>query len=100
MSHELRTPLNAIIGFSQLIERQNPTESQRARVSHIIGAGRHLLNLINEVLDISRLETGNLPLSLEPVCVAVVRQANAVSSCQSDSDSLKDLPAEGQHVCM
>jgi PAS domain S-box-containing protein len=70
MSHELRTPLNAILGFGQLIERQDPTEAQRNRVGHIISAGRHLLNLINEVLDISRVETGNLQLSLEPVCVA------------------------------
>lgn len=70
MSHELRTPLNAILGFGQLLERQNPTEAQRTRVNHIINAGRHLLNLINEVLDISRVETGNLQLSLEPVCVA------------------------------
>ena len=69
MSHELRTPLNAILGFGQLLERQNPTETQRTRVGHIISAGRHLLNLINEVLDISRVETGNLHLSLEPVCV-------------------------------
>jgi len=70
MSHELRTPLNAIIGFGQLLERQSPTETQRPRINHILGAGRHLLHLINEVLDISRLETENLPLSLEPVCVA------------------------------
>jgi CheY-like chemotaxis protein len=70
MSHELRTPLNAILGFSQLLERQDPTEAQRSRVGHIISAGRHLLNLINEVLDISRVETGTLQLSLEPVCLA------------------------------
>jgi PAS domain S-box-containing protein len=70
ISHELRTPLNAILGFGQLLERQNPTETQRTRVGHIISAGRHLLNLINEVLDISRVETGNLRLSLEPVRVA------------------------------
>src|SRR5436190_1759011 len=70
MSHELRTPLNAIIGFGQLLERQEPTQSQRNRINHILGAGRHLLSLINEVLDISRLDTGNLPLSLEPVCLA------------------------------
>ena len=69
MSHELRTPLNAILGFGQLLERQNPTEVQRTRVSHILGAGRHLLDLINEVLDISRIEAGRLQLSLEPVCV-------------------------------
>ena len=70
MSHELRTPFNAILGFSQLLERQNPTDSQRPRIRYIISAGRHLLNLINEVLDISRIEAGNLQLSLEPVAVA------------------------------
>ena len=70
MSHELRTPLNAILGFGQLLERQNPTDSQRTRVGHIISAGRHLLSLINEVLDISRIEAGKLQLSLEPVCLA------------------------------
>ena len=72
MSHELRTPLNAILGFGQLLERQKPTEQQRSRVQHIISAGRHLLNLINEVLDISRIEAGHLQLSVEPVAVAEV----------------------------
>ena len=67
MSHELRTPLNAILGFGQLLQRQNPTDAQRNRVGYILSAGRHLLNLINEVLDISRIEAGNLQLSVEPV---------------------------------
>lgn len=70
MSHELRTPLNAILGFGQLLERQNPTQTQRGRIQHVINAGRHLLGLINEVLDISRIEAGRMQLSLEPVCVA------------------------------
>ena len=70
MSHELRTPLNAILGFGQLLERQNPTDAQRNRVGYILSAGRHLLNLINEVLDISRIEAGNLQLSVEPVSMA------------------------------
>src|SRR5438477_8004129 len=70
VSHELRTPLNAILGFGQLLERQNPSETQRIRLGHVISAGRHLLSLINEVLDISRVETGNLQVSLEPVCIA------------------------------
>ena len=69
MSHELRTPLNSILGFGQLLDRQSPTETQRPRVRYILSAGRHLLNLINEVLDISRIEAGNLQLSLEPVCI-------------------------------
>jgi two-component system sensor histidine kinase/response regulator len=72
MSHELRTPLNAILGFGQLLERQKPTTQQRARVEHIMSAGRHLLNLINEVLDISRIEAGHLQLSVEPVSVTEV----------------------------
>ncbi|MGZ4982715.1 MAG: ATP-binding protein [Chthoniobacterales bacterium] len=72
MSHELRTPLNAVLGFSQLLERQNPSDMQRTRIRYIISAGRHLLNLINEILDISRIEAGNLQLSLEPVSVAEV----------------------------
>jgi PAS domain S-box-containing protein len=70
VSHELRTPLNAILGFGQLLERQNPTETQRPRIRHIVNAGKHLLGLINEVLDISRIESGRMQLSLEPVCVA------------------------------
>ncbi|HZE56782.1 MAG TPA: ATP-binding protein [Chthoniobacterales bacterium] len=69
MSHELRTPLNSILGFGQLLDRQTPSEIQRPRIRYILSAGRHLLNLINEVLDISRIEAGTLQLSLEPVCL-------------------------------
>jgi PAS domain S-box-containing protein len=69
MSHELRTPLNSILGFGQLLDRQTPTETQRPRIRYILSAGRHLLNLINEVLDISRIEAGTLQLSVEPVCL-------------------------------
>ncbi|HEX4639237.1 MAG TPA: PAS domain S-box protein [Chthoniobacterales bacterium] len=70
VSHELRTPLNAILGFGQLLERQKPTEVQRKRIRHILNAGQHLLGLINEVLDISRIEAGKMQVSLEAVCVA------------------------------
>jgi signal transduction histidine kinase/ActR/RegA family two-component response regulator len=69
MSHELRTPLNAVLGFAQLLELDELTESQQESVESIVKGGRHLLNLINEVLDISRIETGSLPFSLEPVHV-------------------------------
>ena len=69
MSHELRTPLNAVLGFGQLLEFEELTEAQRASVEQILRGGRHLLGLINEVLDISRIETGNLSLSLEPVAL-------------------------------
>ena len=70
MSHELRTPLNAVLGFGQLLELDELTPSQQESVEQIIKGGRHLLELINEVLDISRIETGSLPLSPEPVLVS------------------------------
>jgi signal transduction histidine kinase/CheY-like chemotaxis protein len=72
MSHELRTPLNAILGFGQLIEMRATTPQDRESVEQILKGGRHLLNLINEVLDISRIEAGGLSLSLEPVNVGEV----------------------------
>jgi len=67
MSHELRTPLNAILGFSQLLELDNPSPEHRESVEHILAAGRHLLQLIDETLDIARIEQGRLALSIEPV---------------------------------
>ena len=70
MSHELRTPLNAILGFGQLLQMQKLTPAQNDRVGHIVNAGRHLLDLINEVLDIARIEAGRVELSLEPVRVS------------------------------
>jgi PAS domain S-box-containing protein len=67
MSHELRTPLNAILGFGQLLEMGAPTPRQRQQLEQILKGGRHLLELINEVLDLARIEAGGLHLSLEPV---------------------------------
>ncbi len=72
MSHELRTPLNAVLGFAQLLELDDPTEQQRDAIGHILKGGSHLLGLVNEVLDISRIETGDLALSPEPVLVGEV----------------------------
>jgi PAS domain S-box-containing protein len=69
MSHELRTPLNGILGFAQLLEMESLPADHEESVAQILKAGRHLLGLINEVLDISRIETGRLQLSLEPVPV-------------------------------
>jgi len=72
MSHELRTPLNAILGFAQLLEMDSLSAEQSESVTHILRGGQHLLELINEVLDISRIETGRLAISPEPVHVGQV----------------------------
>jgi len=72
MSHELRTPLNAILGFGQLLEIDELSPEQLDGVRQILGGGRHLLDLINEVLDISRIEAGRMSLSIEPVPVAQI----------------------------
>lgn len=71
MSHELRNPLNAILGFAQLMasEAPPPTASQQASIDQILKAGWHLLELINEVLDLARIEAGQASLSPEPVSV-------------------------------
>ena len=73
MSHELRTPLNAILGFGQLLQ-YNPkeplTEMQQSCVAHILMGGEHLLKLINEVLDLAKIESGRVPLSIEDVPLA------------------------------
>jgi PAS domain S-box-containing protein len=70
MSHELRTPLNAVIGFGQILQIDELNDGQREAVDHILKGGRHLLDLINEVLDISRVEAGELSLSSEAVLAA------------------------------
>ncbi len=67
MSHELRTPLNAILGFAQVLEMAPLSEKHKESVGHILTGGRHLLQMINEVLDLARIEAGRLSLSPEPV---------------------------------
>jgi signal transduction histidine kinase/ActR/RegA family two-component response regulator len=68
-SHELRTPLNSILGFAQLLQMSGLSADDSDGVDRILGAGHHLLALINELIDIARIESGDLSLSLEPVLV-------------------------------
>ena len=75
MSHELRTPMNAILGFSQLLDldqREPLSESQRKKVTEISKAGKHLLELINGVLDLASIESGKMTLNIEDVCIKEV----------------------------
>lgn len=67
MSHELRTPMNAILGFAQLLDLGELDLHQQKSVHHILESGKHLLELINEILEIARIEAGKLSVSLEPV---------------------------------
>ena len=80
MSHELRTPMNAILGFSQLLQLDRTLDARSAGYVHeILRAGHHLLALINEVLDLARIESGRLSLSPEALPLAdLVREAQAL----------------------
>lgn len=72
MSHELRTPLNAILGFSQLLESDENAPlnaEQQESVGYILSSGKHLLNLVNNTLELSTIEAGKLELSIEPIAI-------------------------------
>ena len=105
MSHELRTPLNAMLGFAQLL-RVDPTnpinDIQRKKVGHIERAGAHLLAMLTDVLDLSRIEAGGLPLVMEPQRLSgVLEEAVALVSnqvTQSDVQLLLTPPAEDLFV--
>jgi PAS domain S-box-containing protein len=98
MSHELRTPMNSILGFAQVLARKELPLDQRKAVDHILRAGRHLLNLINEVLDISRIEANRQAMSLEPVRVndvvqetlSLIRPLAAQRGCRIDEPAAVD----------
>jgi PAS domain S-box-containing protein len=75
MSHELRTPLNAILGFAQLLQRDRKvplSERHKERVGQILNGGQHLLRLIDDILDLSRIEAGGVSISPEPVSISEV----------------------------
>jgi PAS domain S-box-containing protein len=75
MSHELRTPLNSILGFTELLQRDKKsplTEAQKGKLDYVLKGGEHLLRLIDEILDLSRIESGRVLVSPEPVGVPEV----------------------------
>jgi len=88
MSHELRTPLNAILGFAQLLRDYSdvqPSEDQMTNIEHIVSGGHHLLALVNEILDLARVESVGFDLSLEPTnVIQTIRQSLAVAGPLAD----------------
>ena len=101
MSHELRTPLNAVLGFAQLLaqdKHQPLTERQRDRLGHVLRGGEHLLHLIDDVLDLSRIEAGRLAISREafdvgPVLDEVVTTLEPMAARSQVQLEIATLPA-------
>ncbi len=102
MSHELRTPLHAIMGFGQLLEsdpKHSLEEGQQVAVRHVLRGGAHLLELIDQVLDLARIESGTLSLSIEPVdAEAVMAECLVIAAAMADKKDITvvtDLPDKG-----
>jgi len=89
MSHELRTPLNAILGFSHLLRQKNDSPEQQKDLDIINRSGEHLLTLINDVLDIAKIEAGRASLDFRPARVQeVVRDATEMMSVRAAEKDL------------
>jgi signal transduction histidine kinase/ActR/RegA family two-component response regulator len=95
MSHEIRTPMNGIVGLAHLLARDNPTPQQAARLHKITNAAHHLLSLVNDILDLSRIDAGKLqleerdfelPALLEQVC-SMVGESAASKGLQVEADT-------------
>jgi CheY-like chemotaxis protein/nitrogen-specific signal transduction histidine kinase len=99
MSHELRTPMNAILGFGQLLEsdRQHPLSAQQQDwLREILQGARHLLDLINEVLDFGRIESGHLDLKLEPLLLSdLVEESLALVRPLAQERQVRLIPSTG-----
>jgi len=92
MSHELRSPLNAILGFAQLMESDSPppTPTQKESIDQILRGGWHLLRLINEILDLAKVESGQVSMSQEPVSLAeVLLECQAMIEPQAQQRGIK-----------
>ncbi len=100
MSHELRTPLNGILGFAQLIELQYDDPNLQDLTKQILKGGHHLLGLINEILDIARIEAGKLAVSLEPVVAkTALDQAASLVAPQANAEGVSiDIDGACEHA--
>jgi len=87
VSHELRTPLTAILGFGELLSQSRLAGEESEWLAMMLAAGKHLLGLLNDVLDLSSIDSGEVSLSLEPVAIATV-VAEAVELMRPLAESL------------
>ena len=89
MSHELRTPLNSVLGFSELLasDTEHPmTEDQLDSILYITSSGQHLLSLVNDILDLSKIETGNTDVTIEDLDVkALITEICTMIKPQADT---------------
>ncbi|MDP3544490.1 MAG: PAS domain S-box protein, partial [Elusimicrobiota bacterium] len=102
MSHELRSPLNAILGFGQLMESDSPPPSpaQKESIGQILRAGWHLLKLIDEILDLAKVESGQVPMSREPVSLAeVMLECQGMVETQAQQHGVKMEFPEFERPC-
>ncbi|MEO9181647.1 MAG: PAS domain S-box protein [Acidimicrobiales bacterium] len=98
MSHELRTPLNSVLGFSQILQMELSSPDQRELVDHIYKSGSHLLELINEVLDISRVESGHISVQLQAVSLTeVIAECVRIVTPQADESEISLDVVEGDN---
>src|SRR5204862_5799582 len=92
MSHEIRTPMNAILGFSELLRTQMAASTERNYLDAITSSGRTLLTLINDILDLSKIEAGKLELQYEPVSIArLVDEIQKLFSIKAGEKGIKLL---------
>jgi signal transduction histidine kinase/DNA-binding response OmpR family regulator len=92
MSHELRTPLNAIVGVSWLLERTRLSEEQARHVALILGGGDQLMSVVNDVLDLSKIEAGKLTLAAAPFSPAAA--VTEVTALLAPRANLKHIELE------
>ena len=108
MSHELRTPLNSVIGFSQLLQMELDDPDVLRMLGHINNSGQHLLNLINEILDISRIESGRIVVTLRAValdelvneCVGIVMLQASEAGIDLQANDITNVRVRADHQRM
>ncbi|PCI41098.1 MAG: hypothetical protein COB46_04730 [Rhodospirillaceae bacterium] len=98
MSHELRTPLNAILGFAQVLKFDPLTDKQAQFVNHISKGGEHLLDLINQVLELNRIEAGMLSITLEDIAAhQLIKESLDLISIKATENNIQIIDkAKGQ----